>query len=611
MKQLNPLSAFAWIAMLAFSALFLAVACSVSDNGSSCGDGQIMCGRTCVTLSSDPNNCGACGTSCGANEVCSVGSCSSQGCTEGYNQCGQGCVDLSADASHCGACNNACQTGYSCVSGSCQCVPGTSCDTGSGGSDGAGGSSPGTGGVQQGTGSTGNTGGVQQGTGSTRSTGGDSGTGGGSNVVSCNVEITSQSTAAMMPTVGIVEFSTDVSNVTSAEIEFGLDTEYGMVAPVDLDEPNYHTLLLGMASNTQYHFRVAVSSGSDVCYSDDQTIQSGPIANGGPSDVSPEMGASSSEPASGFIITSTGASGGGWAWIVNSQGQVVWSYQFPANELTRARMSWDGKYMYGRDLGPFNDGSGGTIYRVAMDGSGEEALQLPGGSHHDFAVTPDGIAYIAKQQSGGCDHIYTAAPDGSNAQSLLDLWEVLEHFPDNGGAISGEICHVNAIEYSEEGDFYTISDREKDMIAQISSSGEILMTVGQDPTQDLDYHLSASAVDGNTWRVQHGHHLYAEDKLLVFSNGPLFGGGGGSSKVLHFTLGDSTATLDWQYSGMGNSATMGGTLHLPNGHVLAVSSQTGTIDEIDANQELVQRLTYQTVGYAMHRPDLYGPPPLK
>lgn len=42
---------------------------------SSCGQGQTCCSNSCVNLQTDRNNCGACGTSCGASVSCQSGVC--------------------------------------------------------------------------------------------------------------------------------------------------------------------------------------------------------------------------------------------------------------------------------------------------------------------------------------------------------------------------------------------------------------------------------------------------------------------------------------------------------------------------------------------------------
>ncbi|KAK0643373.1 hypothetical protein B0T16DRAFT_447339 [Cercophora newfieldiana] len=65
------------------------------------------------TKGSDDNNCGGCGTMCGANSKCRSGKC---GCPR--DQCGQTCLDLRNNPNNCGACNTKCDSKY-CIDGSC------------------------------------------------------------------------------------------------------------------------------------------------------------------------------------------------------------------------------------------------------------------------------------------------------------------------------------------------------------------------------------------------------------------------------------------------------------------------------------------------------------
>ena len=63
-------------------------------------------------------------------------------------------------------------------------------------------------------------------------------------------------------TVGIVTWSIQDVVPDTAAIHFGLDTRYGMVAPVDLNEPDFRTLLLGMKPSRTYHFQVVARAGA-------------------------------------------------------------------------------------------------------------------------------------------------------------------------------------------------------------------------------------------------------------------------------------------------------------------------------------------------------------
>jgi hypothetical protein len=78
----------------------------------------MACGGACVDTSRDTNNCGACGTACGAAGKCIGGMCL---CNSPAMDCGPGmCVNVSNDPMNCGDCSNPCNTGHLCKAGMCQ-----------------------------------------------------------------------------------------------------------------------------------------------------------------------------------------------------------------------------------------------------------------------------------------------------------------------------------------------------------------------------------------------------------------------------------------------------------------------------------------------------------
>lgn len=89
-----------------------------STMGSSCQVPLAECNATCVDIGSDPNNCGACASVCGASSVCSLGVCAEE-CQAGLTQCERACVDTVTNLLHCGACGAACLTGQSCQGSVC------------------------------------------------------------------------------------------------------------------------------------------------------------------------------------------------------------------------------------------------------------------------------------------------------------------------------------------------------------------------------------------------------------------------------------------------------------------------------------------------------------
>jgi hypothetical protein len=398
-----------------------------------------------------------------------------------------------------------------------------------------------------------------------------------------------------------VTFSSDLPDLSAAEVHFGEDVTYGMVAPVDLEEPGLRTLLLGMVQNSTYHFRVAVSDGTSVCYGEDRTLETGSL------DARANIEGSASEGAApGFIVTSSDSE----ALIFNKTGELVWA--FPMDYVFSVHMSWDGKHMLGRDSGPFDLGYSGVFYRVNMDGSEAIMLDAKGGDHHDFAPIPGGIAYIAKGNEGECDQVYEASDEIIDGVPVFDTWQIYQYFPDEGDVEGTEICHANRLHYSLEKDWYTISDRNKDALAVFTKGGTPVTSIGKTPRGNWTKHIQAegAGLEG-IWHVQHGHHFYADNKLLVFSNEPTSG-----SALLHYTITGNTALLDWKYAGAGDSRIQGDAQHLPNGNFLVTSSTNGLIIELgpDGQTEAAQYNAGAMVGFAYgfqytdHRESLYGSP---
>lgn len=100
-------------------------ACTVAVT-STCGGGLVDCGNTCAELSSDPNNCGGCGISCGPDE-CIGGQCTTIACVDDGASCSVDadcCSDFCATDGACGCIPNGdsttfCNLDSDCCSGSC------------------------------------------------------------------------------------------------------------------------------------------------------------------------------------------------------------------------------------------------------------------------------------------------------------------------------------------------------------------------------------------------------------------------------------------------------------------------------------------------------------
>ena len=94
-----------------------------------CPVGQVACAGACVNLATSAANCGSCGTACSsaniASPTCTAGVCSGA-CNTGYADCNgnkqaDGCeVSLLTDKNNCGGCGTVCPGTQICMSGACQ-----------------------------------------------------------------------------------------------------------------------------------------------------------------------------------------------------------------------------------------------------------------------------------------------------------------------------------------------------------------------------------------------------------------------------------------------------------------------------------------------------------
>ncbi len=109
--------------LLAMFAAF-AVGCDDDPDVAPCPTAQVTCSGTCVNTTTDPANCGACGTACAKGEVCAAGKCGMD-CLSTQTKCGGGdagalfCANTQSDNKNCGACGNACAKGKVCTAGKC------------------------------------------------------------------------------------------------------------------------------------------------------------------------------------------------------------------------------------------------------------------------------------------------------------------------------------------------------------------------------------------------------------------------------------------------------------------------------------------------------------
>jgi hypothetical protein len=403
---------------------------------------------------------------------------------------------------------------------------------------------------------------------------GDAGTGSDADLFTIDVSLSEK-----INTVGIVDWSVDRDPISGAVVEFGLTSDYGMEAPVDLSQPEHRTLLLGMKPLREYHFRVRAWDDHNTYLSGDYTVETGAAPNALPA-VEIET-AGGGQPGGGFITTSTLLEG--WVFIIDADGDYVWWHQAERRQgVSRARMSYDAKRM--AMIYTNNVGGEGAIEQVDMDGYNTELFPLIDATH-DFVPIPGGITgYI--EMNGACESIKELNPDGST-RLVCDI-----------GDFSDGECHTNAIRYSEIDDAYTVSVLYQDTILKIDrQSGEVLWALNGD----------LSSFTGTDWSWQHGHQLLS-DGIVVFSNGMFIG-----SHALEYRLDEANwqAVQIWEYRCDLDSYLFGDVQRLPNGNTLVTYSFSGVFHEVAPDENLVRKIELGvtgSIGFSIWQESLYVSP---
>ena len=86
-----------------------------------CAVDEALCDGACTDLLTDEANCGACGNACGTGEECYLGTCLAE-CAETETRCDGDCTDTQTDVANCGTCGNACDENATCSEGVCTVV---------------------------------------------------------------------------------------------------------------------------------------------------------------------------------------------------------------------------------------------------------------------------------------------------------------------------------------------------------------------------------------------------------------------------------------------------------------------------------------------------------
>jgi len=405
-----------------------------------------------------------------------------------------------------------------------------------------------------------------------------------------------------------VAVTTDLAGFDGGQIDFGLDTNYGYTAPIDMTAGK--TTLLGMKPNKTYHYRVTAKAGATgMCVGADQTLETGGSLNGFPmGTISPTT--TPANVVGGFLLAEFygGSSNRQIPFILDKDYEIVWAYDTKVGQTTRARMSLDGKYMWAARANVPSQKSG--MMKVAMDGSSEKDMsdKFPR-MNHDFTIIDDDhqtmyfVAY-SNDQGSGCDDIMEYDPVTDMSRKVMNAQTA---FP--SGA-----CHCNAIQWSQMDDSLVVSDLDHAGLFKIDRKTGALKWV-LNGGSDNDF-----TGDGATWSgPEHNFHMIGPDHLVLFNNVVGMGamsGADATSLAIEIKLDETakTATKMWTYTpapGIQN-VVMGDAQRMPNGNTIIAFSTQGKVHEVDAAGTLIRSIDWKSggaIGYIIARPTLYGKPP--
>ena len=435
--------------------------------------------------------------------------------------------------------------------------------------------------------------------------------GGGGKGASCSFSILGNTISPKMATVGVVEWSVSLPNLTSADIVYTLDgagsglLNRGGTAPVDLTKPNYRTLLLGLKQASDYTFHIeATGANGAACQSPDYALPTTGVLPAAPA-ISRTVSNAPAQ-ANGFIVTSSGVTYGNYAVIIDGDGEVVWYAEGPI-QCTRARMDYEGVNMWMVEAN--EDNSTGEMRFVSMDGQ-TTMTNISGlaAAHHDFAVLPGKIAamvWIGTDTDSESNLVEMNSDGSGTATTIFKIGSNLYvGGPGSGPGAAAIAYHCNSILYHATDDSFTIGDRYPNLYVKASHAGAVEWQLGGSCSNAP---AGASHCVAESWQVNHGHHLLDDGTMLVFNNNT----NGSPSDALEFKL-DTTGTMSATpvkafESGSLTSNVLGDVQRLPNGNTLITYSTSGVILEVDPSWATVQTLS-GTYGYADWRQTLYGPP---
>ena len=295
---------------------------------------------------------------------------------------------------------------------------------------------------------------------------------------------------ALEPAGVVARISETISTVLQVEwrttepsigyVEYGPTPELEFSTPLEAKQTTSHRqTVLGLASDTEYYYRVVTWSGGDAAASDIEVIRTG--------DLPPRMPRLTLEGEGHDQFTLVPVLGSTTAvTILNGEGEIVWYHTDDRDlDFYRVRMSRDGEsILYNAASVSGDPADNSELVRVALDGSSQSAIPVPLLAH-DFVELPDGtLAAIVVEyrdfegKSLRGDKIVEISPDGEQ-KTIWSAWDCFDPARWKGDDIDHGWTFANALDYDSGEDAYYLGMRNFSSITKIDrESGECEWVLG-------------------------------------------------------------------------------------------------------------------------------------
>lgn len=377
------------------------------------------------------------------------------------------------------------------------------------------------------------------------------------------VDSTSEASEELSSTVTVNWTTTDEN--ADASIEYGLTTDYGMVAP---QSSAGEVTLLGLVPDSEYHWRLMTPG----AVSADQVFTTDPA----PTDlIDVALAESDGSEWGHYFVTSLFSEGQAQVQVLDPDLNPVWWTTKPKDFVACAKFSLDGQAIL------FLEGSGGdasSIVRVGLDGVEQERRAAPYG-HHAFVELPSGdIAYLAttEREWDGWDllgdQVVVVSENGVQrvAWDAFDSIDPVETsaWSSTTSGLAVDWTHANSLAYDARNDSFLVSSYQLETIYDVDATdGTINWQLGG---ADSDY----SFPNDEGFGPQHSIEL-TDEGVLIFDNADA----SSVSRAVEYDLDEksmrATRTAEFLHPKDAWISTLGAVSRLSSGGVAATWGERG------------------------------------